>query len=255
MELLVGKRAIVAGGASGMGAATVRAYANAGASVVVMDVNDEVGKEVATTADGAMYIHCDLSNQSEVTSCFADAIAHLGGLDVLAVPAGVFSLASAAAEIPAGEFARVMAANVYGTIFANQAAFAAMRDAGGGSIINFGSSAGMSGISGAPAYSASKGAVLAWTRAIALEWGKHGIRVNAMAPGIRTPMYENSGSALSPEDREARDRSMASRMPLGDALGDPDRDFAPVMVFLASDGSRFITGQTLAVDGGLIFVR
>src|SRR6202012_5024938 len=118
-----------------------------------------------------------------------------------------------------------------------------------------GSSAGLHGNAGAGAYSASKGRVLAWTRVIATEWGRHGIRANAVAPAIVTPMYENSRAGLSEIDGRARDASLADRILLGDTLGDADRDFAPVMVFLASDASRFITGQTVAVDGGLVFVR
>jgi 3-oxoacyl-[acyl-carrier protein] reductase len=145
--------------------------------------------------------------------------------------------------------------NLYGTVYSNQAAYGPMRDGGGGSIINFGSSAGMKGEFRAGAYSASKGAVLAWTRVIASEWGRDGIRANAMAPAIRTPMYEKSSASLSEAERVARDRALASRMLLGDTLGDPDQDFAPAMVFLASDESRFITGQTIAVNGGLLFVR
>ncbi|MDX6505794.1 MAG: hypothetical protein QOG06_438 [Gaiellaceae bacterium] len=93
--------------------------------------------------------------------------------------------------------------------------------------------------------------MLAWTRTVAREWAPHGIRVNAVAPMIWTPMYDKRRERLpTPEAVAAHDRDKAARIPLGGKLGDPDLDFAPVMVFLASDGARFITGQTLAVDGG-----
>jgi NAD(P)-dependent dehydrogenase (short-subunit alcohol dehydrogenase family) len=252
---LDGKRVIVVGGASGMGDATVRACAREGAAVVLMDIDDDGGQAVARAAAGDVtYRHCDLSHKDEVTSCFAEATEALGGLDVLAVPAGVWCGGPAEQQSPT-DLARMIEVNLYGTVYANQAAYGPMRDGGGGSIINFGSSAGMKGEFRAGAYSASKGAVLAWTRVIASEWGRDGIRANAMAPAIRTPMYEKSSASLSEAERVARDRALASRMLLGDTLGDPDQDFAPAMVFLAGDDSRFITGQTIAVNGGLLFVR
>jgi NAD(P)-dependent dehydrogenase (short-subunit alcohol dehydrogenase family) len=252
---LEGKRAIVVGGASGMGEATVKAYAREGAAVVVLDVDENQGNDLAGTTSGdVVFRACDVSRKDAVDACFADALAYLGGIDVLAVPAGVWCGGPAAEQTPA-EFERMIAVNLYGTIFANQAAYKPMRRNGGGSIINFGSSAGLNGNAGAGAYSASKGGVLAWTRVIATEWGRHGIRVNAVAPAIVTPMYAKSSASLSEAERSARDAGLASRILLGDTLGDVDRDFAPVMVFLASDAARFITGQTIAVDGGLVFVR
>jgi NAD(P)-dependent dehydrogenase (short-subunit alcohol dehydrogenase family) len=255
MRQLEGKRVIVVGGASGMGAASVRAFAREGAAVVIADIDDDLGDEVARATPGDVtFRRCDVSRKDEVDACFAGAIADLGGLEVLAVPAGTWCGGPAAEQTPA-EFERMIGVNLYGTIYANQAAFEPMRRNGGGSIINFGSSAGLHGNGGAGAYSASKGGILAWTRVIATEWGRHGIRANAVAPAIVTPMYESSSAGLSEADRTARDASLASRILLGDTLGDADRDFAPVMVFLASDAARFITGQTIAVDGGLVFVR
>lgn len=129
-----------------------------------------------------------------------------------------------------------------------------MRDGGRGRIINFSSSAGIAGNADAGAYSASKGAVLAWTRVIATEWARHGIRANAVVPAISTPMYDYRRAQLGPEALAARDEATARRILLGGKLGDADLDFAPVMVFLASDGARFITGQTLPVDGGATFL-
>jgi NAD(P)-dependent dehydrogenase (short-subunit alcohol dehydrogenase family) len=255
MARLDGKRVIVVGGGSGLGAATVRACALGGGEVVSMGINDERGQEVAREAgDRVSYLHCDVSRQEEVASCFGEALDALGGLDVLAVPAGIWCGGPAERQSPS-DFARMVDVNLYGTVYANQAAYGPMRDCGGGSIINFGSSAGMQGEFRASAYSASKGAVLAWTRVIASEWGRDGIRANAVAPAIHTPMYERSSASLSEDERVARDRGLAARMLLGDTLGDPEQDFAPVMIFLAGDDSRFITGQTVAVNGGLRFVR
>jgi NAD(P)-dependent dehydrogenase (short-subunit alcohol dehydrogenase family) len=254
MSQLAGKRIIVVGGASGMGAASVRAYAREGAAVALLDVDREAGERLAHDTADATFVHCDVSRKDVVDASFVAAVGELGGLDVLAVAAGVWGGGPAAALAP-DEFARILGVNLYGTIFANQAAFEPMRRSGGGSIINFASSAGLDGNAGAGAYSASKGGVLAWTRVIATEWGRHGIRANAVAPAIVTPMYERSKASLREDERAARDADLARRILLGDTLGDADRDFAPVMVFLASDAARFMTGQTIAVDGGLVFVR
>ena len=97
--------------------------------------------------------------------------------------------------------------------------------------------------------------MLAWTRTVAQEWGKYGITVNAMAPRIWTPMFDEHRAQMSPEELRALDARHAAEIPIGGRMGDPDRDMAPVLVFLAGEGSRFISGQTIAVDGGALPVR
>src|SRR3546814_15065136 len=104
-------------------------------------------------------------------------------------------------------------------------------------------------------YAASKGAVLAGTRSLAAAWGRYGITVNAVCPVIRTPMYETTRKAMTHEQLERHDASLAVTIPLGGQFGDPARDCAPVVVFLGGDGARFVTGQTHAVDGGVLKVR
>jgi NAD(P)-dependent dehydrogenase (short-subunit alcohol dehydrogenase family) len=94
--------------------------------------------------------------------------------------------------------------------------------------------------------------VLGWTRTVAKEWARYGITVNALAPGMWTPMYDAHRAKFSPQETAEHDRMMAMMIPLGGRLGDPDRDLAPFLVFMVSDGARFITGQTLAVDGGML---
>jgi 3-oxoacyl-[acyl-carrier protein] reductase len=125
----------------------------------------------------------------------------------------------------------------------------------GGAIINFGSESGLTAEVNNAVYGASKAAVHTWTRSVAREWGRYGIRVNAVLPYVVTPMYASFRAALSPEALAAHDRSTADQIPLGGKFGDPTVDLAPVLVFLASEGSKFITGQLLPVDGGLISVR
>jgi NAD(P)-dependent dehydrogenase (short-subunit alcohol dehydrogenase family) len=121
-------------------------------------------------------------------------------------------------------------------------------------IINFGSGAGIRGQRGSAHYAAAKGAVMAWTRTVAQEWAPHGISVNSIVPAMWTPMYDAHRARMSPEQLAVHDLTMRHVIPLGGRLGDPDRDMAPVLVFLAGDGARFMTGQAIAVDGGMIML-
>jgi len=252
------KRIIVTGGSQGIGEAAVRAYVRAGAHVFLLDTNDAPGSQVAREANDAgpgtaTFLHCDVSNRSEVDSAFDAAVAAMGGLDVLAHIAGVHRHA-ATHEVPDDTLAWIFAVNVNGTIYANGAAYRHMAGAGG-AIINFGSESGLTAEVNNAVYGASKAAVHTWTRSVAREWGPKGIRVNAVLPYVVTPMYTRFREALSPEELVAHDKATAEQIPLGGKFGSPEEDVAPVLLFLASEASRFITGQLLPVDGGLIAVR
>jgi NAD(P)-dependent dehydrogenase (short-subunit alcohol dehydrogenase family) len=252
MSDVTGLRIIVTGGASGMGAAMVRDYARHGAKVVSLDVNDAVGKAITVEA-GADYIHCDVSDEASVKSAFASSAEILGGLDVLVHAAGIAPGAPAEAITLSG-WEKVFAVNARGTFLTNQAAFEYLQS-GGGRVINFASAAGISGLPNKAHYAATKGAVLAWTRTIAKEWGQYGITANCIAPAIETPMYLKTRSLMNADALATLDAKLAADMPIDGKLGDPDRDLAPLMRFLAGAGSRFITGQIFAVDGGLTMVR
>ncbi|WP_369046551.1 SDR family NAD(P)-dependent oxidoreductase [Sinomonas sp. P10A9] len=248
---LRGKKIVVTGGAQGMGESTVRAFAHEGAAVVSMDLREDLGAAAAERISreaGAdvSFVGVDVSNRGQVFASMERAVDLLGGLDVLVNVAGV-QRARPAEELTEADFDFLLDINLRGTFYTNQAAFAAMKPAGSGHIINFGSDAGMTAIRGLAGYSATKGAVHAWTRTAALEFAGHGVRVNVVVPAMRTPMTD----AGRTEGRAG----VYSRVPLGGDLGDPDRDLAPVMVFLAGDGSRFITGQTISVNGGIGMVR
>ena len=255
---LSGSRIIVTGGSQGIGEAALRAYVKAGAQVFSLDINEERGARVAAEASAggpgtAQFLRCDVSVRSEVDAAFDRAAAAMGGLDVLAHIAGVHRHAPTHA-VPQDVLDWIFAINVNGTIYTNGAAYRHMAEAGG-SIINFGSESGLTAEINNAVYGASKGAVHTWTRSVAREWGPKGIRVNAVLPYVVTPMYAEFRAALSPEDLAAHDKATAEQIPLGGKFGDPNEDLAPVLVFLAGSGSKFMTGQMIAVDGGLISVR
>ena len=250
---LQGQRIIVTGSARGIGASAVRAFIAAGAHVAAFDVNDESGRAAAaqcSAPERARYFRCDVSRRGEVDAVFAGAADWMGGLDALVNVAGVERAAPAEA-IAEADWDLMFDVNARGTLNTNQVAFAYLRERGG-RILNFASAAGVMGLPGCAHYSAAKAAVLGWTRTVAKEWAHHNITVNAVAPGMWTPMYEAHRARMNPDELQAHDAMMAKAIPLGGKLGDPDRDMAPVLVFLLSEGARFITGQTLAVDGGLM---
>lgn len=246
---LQGKRIVVTGGGSGMGAATVRAYAAEGAAVAVLDVNDEAAEkviaEVSANGDTApRFYRADIGRRDQVDAAFDAAAGDLGGIDVLANVAGV-QRGKPAAEFTDADLDFLIDINLRGTILTNQAAYRHMNGNGYGNILNFGSDAGLGPIPGVAAYAATKGGVMAWTRTVAAEWAKAGVRVNSIVPAMLTPMTEAG----------QRDRAdVYASIPLG-GLGDVEADFAPVMVFMAGDGARFITGQIIACNGGLGMVR
>jgi NAD(P)-dependent dehydrogenase (short-subunit alcohol dehydrogenase family) len=256
---LAGMKIVVAGAAQGIGASTLRAYVEAGADVAALDVNAADGTAEADKANAAgpgtaWFVQCDVGSRSAVEDAFAAVADRFGGrVDVLAHVAGIERRA-AAEDITDAEWDSVFDVNMKGTVYTNQSAFRLMR-AGGGAIINFTSGAALKPYPHGAHYSAAKAAVAAWTRTVAAEWGKHCIRVNSVAPAMQTPMFRAHVARLNEQDLEAMRARHQREIALGGQLGDPDTDLAPVMVFLAGHGSRFITGQIIAVGGGLDHVR
>lgn len=255
---LDGKRIIVTGGAQGIGAAIVRAYVEAGATVSCMDLQEEQGRartaEASAAGPGtATFYKLNVTDRSEVDARFAEASADMGGLDVMVNVAGVQSFVDVA-NVDETSYRRLFDINVLGTMNTNGSAFSIMK-ASGGNIINFGSRSGLTSELDNAVYGATKGAVHTWTRSVAQEWGPSGVRVNAVLPYVVTPMYGKFREAMSPDDLAKHDEEVRSSIPLGGKFGDPALDLAPVMVFLASDATRYITGQMFPVDGGLISVR
>jgi 2-hydroxycyclohexanecarboxyl-CoA dehydrogenase len=256
---LTGKRIVVTGGSRGIGEAAVRAFVRAGAAVASLDVREELGERVAREATDAgpgraRFLTCSVERRDAVEGAFAAAVEDLGGLDVLVNAAGV-ERAAPAEEISDADWDLIMDVNLRGTFLTNQVAFPYLKGNGGGRIVNFASGAALHPYVHGAHYSVSKAGVVSWTRTIAHEWGKYGISAVAVNPAIWTPMYEEHRARLSPGELAAHERRQATRIPLGGRLGDPDRDLAPVLVFLAGEGARFITATVVSVDGGLTPVR
>lgn len=259
---LDGKKIIITGGGSGIAAGCVKGYVRAGAQVVFCDVNDEGGKatEEAANAQGAAgkatYIHCDISKKENVKEFFEKAIEIMGGLDVLANIAGVERNKPAETFVE-DDVAFVMGVNLNGTIWTNQEAHDYFKANGiEGAIINYSSDTGLTGMPNGAVYAASKAAVLGWTRSIAMDWAREcNIRCNCVNPAIKTPMYEYWLKTADPAVVAAQQATLKQMFPLYGDMGDVDTDLVPVMVFLASDASRFINGQVICVNGGLAMVR
>ena len=250
--MVEGKRIIVTGGASGMGATMVRGYVRGGAHVASFDIDPagaKVAADAAATGPGSVdFIACDVGSEGSVAEAVAHAVERLGGLNVLVHAAGICPR-STIEDMTLSEWERVMLVNATSTFLLNRAVFSHLREHGG-KIINFASGMGVLGTENPAHYAASKGAVLAWTRSVARAWGKYRITANAIAPAIWTPMYEQKRASMTPDQLAAHDAEQAQKRLIGGKLGDPDRDFMPMMLFLASDGSNYLTGQTYKIDGG-----
>ena len=250
---LSGRRVIVTGGASGMGEALVRAFPGLGADVVSIDLSAEAGARIAQQAGAVGFIAADVADEASIQSAIDSAVSQLGGLDVLIHAAGV-ATGGAADATSLALWERVMAVNATGTFLVNHAAFPHLK-ASGGAILNFASAAGIRGHPAKAAYAAAKGAVVAWTRTIAAEWGRYGISANIIAPAIWTPMYDKTRADMTAAELADHDAGKARTIPLGGRLGDVERDFTPVMAFLSSTGARFVNGQVIPIDGGMLMVR
>ncbi|OBF91793.1 short-chain dehydrogenase [Mycobacterium sp. 852002-51163_SCH5372311] len=250
VQPLRGRRVLVTGAATGIGAAAVQVLDAAGAEVAATYHQTPPPDDLAAT-----WLQCDVRDADAVSAMVRQATEKLGGLDVLVNAAGLWQ-AGVPGYISPDDISFLLDTNVKATILTNQAAYAVMKDQEpkGGRIINFGSSEAVVGSPISAVYAATKGAVQAWTRSAARVWAADNITVNALAPAVQTAGADRLREFLGPEASTMIDQQIKSMIPLGGALGDPVRDVGPMLVFLAGPGSGFITGQLLAVDGGLMMV-
>lgn len=246
---MAGRRAIVTGGASGIGRAVAERFLAEGASVVVADRSGRRAAETVAELEAggahAVAIKADVTRAADAERIVTGAVEAFGGLDVLVNVAGI--VLPGDAERDSKDFERTFAVNVKGGFLCTKYALPELRRSGGGSILFTGSTTGMEGTPGQLLYGASKAAVLNMTRSLALDHGPEGIRVNCVCPGpTRTaPM----AAFLASSGLVAHD--LAGRVPLGERMAEPS-EVAAAFCFLASDDACYVTGQALVVDGGML---
>ena len=253
---LKGKRAIVTGGASGIGFAICYRLAESGAAVAIADIDDRAAERacqhLAESGYQAIPIHCDVSSEDDVKNMVNAAVSNLGGVDILVNNAGIYPRIPLA-QMTAADVDKVLAVNLKGTLLCSREVSQRMvGQKKGGCIINLASIDAVHPSSkGLSAYDASKGAVLTATKSLALELGQYDIRVNAIAPGaILTAGVVSTVSGIEAGQGRAQLKAFMSRMALG-RMGEPD-DVARVALFLASDLASYITGSVIVADGGYL---
>jgi NAD(P)-dependent dehydrogenase (short-subunit alcohol dehydrogenase family) len=248
---LEGRVAVVTGSSSGIGRAIARLFAAQGARLMLLDLQpnsrdeEEVGDvhDVIVAEGGeATYLRCDIRREDEVAAAFAEVNQRFHRLDILVNCAGVF-VRSTVSEVSLADWQEVLNVNLTGYFLTTRIAVRLMLAAGGGTIVNISSIHGIVGTGAAAAYCSSKGGVENLTRQVALDYGPHGIRCNAVAPGVVVTAM-SKGFWEAPEIMaEYRRRTLLRR------FGEP-KDVAFAALYLASDEASFVTGSTLVVDGG-----
>lgn len=244
MGELDGKVAIISGAARGQGAAAARLFVAEGARVVIGDVLDDVGKELAESLGAAaVYRHLDVSSEDDWANVVNETVETWGGIDVLVNNAGILRFA-ALPDMPLEDYLRIVNVNQVGTFLGMRAVSKPMMAAGKGSIVNISSVEGLAGMPYLTAYTSTKFAIRGMTKVAALELGPKGIRVNSVHPGmIETDMVKDAAGGHDIDLSPAAKRIALRRM------GQPE-DIAEVVLFLAGDRSSYVTGAELAADGG-----
>ena len=242
------KVAVVTGGASGIGRAVVERLARDKYTPVILDVNEEGGKQVTAEMqrrdEHAVFIHLDVTHETEVQATFEKIISDHSRVDVLVNVAGGSLHRHKIEEFPLNHWHAVIDANLTSTFLCCRAVLGTMKKQKSGTIVNISSDIGFSGDASRSAYAAAKAGIIGFTKTLALELAPFGVRANVVAPGrIATRRVRATYS-------DAEWETAAKRIPLGHA-GEPE-DVAEAVVFLASDASRHVTGQTIHINGGRI---
>jgi len=248
MERLQGKRAIVTGAGAGIGRAIAHRLAGEGARVALADVDGGTAGKVASEIDGETLVRqTDVTTADEVEALISSVVESWGGLDVMVNNAGV-GVAATAVNTTEEDYDRVMDVCVRGTLLGMKYAIPAIRDSGGGSVINMSSVAALVGITDRAVYSAAKGAILSLTRAAAIDHVGEGVRVNCIAPGtVDTPWVSRITSGY--DDPEEARANMQARQPHNRFVA--PEEIAAMAAYLASDESASCIGACMVVDGGV----
>ena len=251
---LEGKLAVITGAATGIGRVTALLFAREGARVVVGDLNEEGAQETVDTVNAenggerARFVRTDVSRVEDMQALMGGAAEFMGGIDIIVNNAGA-QRSGKVTEFEESDWDLLMQVNPKSCFFGAKYGVPYLRERGGGSIVNMASLAGLKGGPGMTAYSASKGAIVAFTKALAAEVAPDRIRVNCVCPGwIDTPFNQPAIDFMG--GRSTQDELVNTVVPL-QRQGTPD-EIAPGMLFLASDASSYMTGQALSIDGGVL---
>lgn len=249
MKGLKNKVILITGGASGLGKATAERFAKEGAKVVIADIQVEEGKQVAKDLAEAIFVETDVTDHEAVKNVVDKTVEKYGSLDILFNNAGIDGEQKPTAESTLDNWEKVRSIDLDGAFYCLKYGLAQMKKQGSGVIINTSSTAGLVGFEDIPPYTAAKGALVQLTKSCAMEYAKHGIRVNSIAPSVvKTALVEHF--IESSEDPEATEEGFNELNPMPGWI--QPEDVAAAVAFLASDEARYITGHTLPIDGGYV---
>ena len=248
MKSLTGKVALITGSGSGIGRSAAILFSQAGAKISVADINAKHGTETVNLIEAnggqALFVECDVSKPEHVRNMISTTVKAFGGLNILYNNAGGSTMVDGpVTEAPEEEFWRVIGLDLYGTFLGCKYAIPELIKAGGGSVINMSSNQALMGIPGRVCYTAAKGGIASMTRAMAVEYGGHKIRVNAIAPSVTLTERVKKLLEQSTEIQKQAERHLVG-------LAEPE-DVANLALYLASDQSALITGQVISVDSGV----